>query len=319
MASDPNSRSGAQIAVDLARLAKAIYNIIRAAAAAGLKGAAVAAVKESLPILIKVAAWAVFILVILPMLILASLPNIFFGYGSSDTDAVIDMTEQALTIGGAYMNLDEFERAQVDSLITSLVAEYEEQGTDIDEIEVKNNMDDEDLMWIIAINSAAHQQDLNTMSVESVREFCSTHLFVSPTLGLMDGGDDGEMTILTISVDHIDPERLMDDLGFNEDAKTWAGALYETLSESDAINKYSDYFAAYEPDYSGDSTWTGEVEHGSSYDNEIDISGFVSPETKNNLDLAAYAIQAWENNWGYVWGTYGNVLTQSLFDYKLEQ
>lgn len=67
MASDPNSRSGAQIAADLARLAKAIYNIIRAAAAAGLKGAAVAAVKESLPILIKVAAWAVFILVILPI------------------------------------------------------------------------------------------------------------------------------------------------------------------------------------------------------------------------------------------------------------
>ena len=55
------------------------------------------------------------------------------------------------------------------------------------------------------------------------------------------------------------------------------------------------------------------------YDNTIDISGFVSPETKNNLDLVAYAVQAWENNWGYVWGTYGNVLTQSLFDYKLEQ
>lgn len=26
-----------------------------------------------------------------------------------------------------------------------------------------------------------------------------------------------------------------------------------------------------------------------------------------------------KNNWGYVWGTYGNVLTQSLFDYKLKQ
>ena len=61
------------------------------------------------------------------------------------------------------------------------------------------------------------------------------------------------------------------------------------------------------------------MEYGSDYDNAIDISGFVSPESKNNLDLVAYAVQAWENNWGYVWGTYGNVLTQSLFDYKLEQ
>ncbi len=26
-----------------------------------------------------------------------------------------------------------------------------------------------------------------------------------------------------------------------------------------------------------------------------------------------------ENGWGYVWGTFGSVLTQSLFDYKLQQ
>ena len=32
-----------------------------------------------------------------------------------------------------------------------------------------------------------------------------------------------------------------------------------------------------------------------------------------------YAIHAWESGWGYVWGTYGSVLTDSLFAYKLEQ
>ena len=40
---------------------------------------------------------------------------------------------------------------------------------------------------------------------------------------------------------------------------------------------------------------------------------------KNNLDLVTYAINAWESCWGYVWGTYGSVLTESLFEYKLEQ
>ena len=49
------------------------------------------------------------------------------------------------------------------------------------------------------------------------------------------------------------------------------------------------------------------------------VSGFVDPSTKNNLDLASYAIQAWANNWGYVWGTYGNVLTPALFEYKKQQ
>ena len=55
MAENKNSRSGVQTAVDLARLAKALARIAKAAAAAGLKGAAVAAVKESLPFLIKLA------------------------------------------------------------------------------------------------------------------------------------------------------------------------------------------------------------------------------------------------------------------------
>ena len=40
---------------------------------------------------------------------------------------------------------------------------------------------------------------------------------------------------------------------------------------------------------------------------------------KNAADLVTYAIHAWESGWGYVWGTYGSVLTDSLFAYKLEQ
>ena len=217
------------------------------------------------------------------------------------------------------MSLHEFERKQVNAIVTSMAAEYEEQGTEIDRIEVENHMDEEDLLWLIAINSVAHDQDLNTMSAESVREFCSAQLSTSSSLWTADSGEDGTVTTLRVTVEGIDPERLMNDLGFDEDAKTWAGALYETIFESDAIETYGDYFVAYEPDHSGDSGWSGQIEYGSDYDNAIDISGFISPETKNNLDLVAYAVQAWENNWGYVWGTYGNVLTQSLFDYKLEQ
>ena len=52
---------------------------------------------------------------------------------------------------------------------------------------------------------------------------------------------------------------------------------------------------------------------------ELDISAFTDPTTKNAADLVTYAIHAWESGWGYVWGTYGCVLTDSLFAYKLEQ
>ncbi|WP_255910559.1 hypothetical protein [Ruminococcus sp. zg-924] len=51
----------------------------------------------------------------------------------------------------------------------------------------------------------------------------------------------------------------------------------------------------------------------------IDTSGYTDPTTKNNLDLVQWAIEAEKAGWGYVWGTYGEVFDQSLFDYKLEQ
>ena len=70
---------------------------------------------------------------------------------------------------------------------------------------------------------------------------------------------------------------------------------------------------------------------GSSYDGEVlyspmpggsaelDTDAFVNPAGKNNRDLAAYAIHAYEEHWGYVWGTFGWILTEELFQSKLEQ
>lgn len=52
---------------------------------------------------------------------------------------------------------------------------------------------------------------------------------------------------------------------------------------------------------------------------ELDTSALSSPETKNAGDLVAYAINAWGSGWGYVWGTYGEVLSAPILDYKLKQ
>ena len=51
----------------------------------------------------------------------------------------------------------------------------------------------------------------------------------------------------------------------------------------------------------------------------IDTSAYIDSSTKNNLDLAQWAIAAEKAGWGYVWGTYGRILTRSLFEMKLEQ
>ena len=229
------------------------------------------------------------------------------------------MTQQAKALGGAYFSLEDFEKTQIDAVITGMVSEYERGGTAIDRVELTNNMEEDDLLWVIAINAVLHQQNLDEMTAEDVRAFCLSRLAYTPSL-VSSGEGDAITVTLKVEVQRLDPEQLMDSLAFDDKARTWAGALYEVLSESGALEKYRDQFEAYRPSYGGDApSGGGSITPGGTGDNAIDISGFVSPETKNNLDLAAYAIQAWENGWGYVWGTYGNVLSQSLFDYKLQQ
>lgn len=51
----------------------------------------------------------------------------------------------------------------------------------------------------------------------------------------------------------------------------------------------------------------------------IDTSHYTGPSTKNNLDLVQWAIAAEKAGWGYVWGTFGEVLTESYYEAKAAQ
>ena len=305
---DENERRGGE-------MAKAAAHILTALATSGTKGAAIAAAEEAAPFLIKLVAGILVLLLLIPMLVFTAMPNMFFGYEGSGVEDVTHMTQQAMTLGGIYMSLEDFENNQVDAIVTSLVEDYEEKGIEIDEVKIDSVFDENDLAWLIAINSAAYQQDLDAMSAQDIRTFCTSRLIHQYSLL------EGQKNVLKVTVKHLEPNKLMERLGFDEEGRTWAGVIYEVLSGSGAIEKYAPYFEQYKPSYSGiptDPSDPGNL-HGPSYGNDIDLSRFVSPGTKNNKDLAAYAIQAWENNWGYVWGTYGSVLTESLLSYKIQQ
>ena len=312
MGNNDADRSGWQTAADLARAGKAAANIARAAASSGVYGAAAAAAKEAAPTLIKIILCLIVAAIITTMAVFTAIPNIFFGYDTSAKENVIQMTRQAASIGGVCMSLQEFESTVIDAIVTSIANEYEEQGIAIDHIEVISHFDTESLQWFTAINSTAHQQNLEEMSVDEIRELSAARLSYSFSLF----GD--EETTLRITVEKLDPDEWMEKLGFDDEARTWAGALFEVYSGSDAMTEYAAYFTD-TTDYSGDSGYTGGVQYGDNYSNGIDTSGFIDPSTKNAHDLAAYAMQAWENNWGYVWGTFGNVLTPSLLEYKVRQ
>ena len=51
----------------------------------------------------------------------------------------------------------------------------------------------------------------------------------------------------------------------------------------------------------------------------IDISDYTDPTTKNNLDIVKWAFHAQESGWGYVYGTYGSVLNETLLTSKISQ
>lgn len=69
----------------------------------------------------------------------------------------------------------------------------------------------------------------------------------------------------------------------------------------------------------GGDTFNGDYESGGSAPIELDVSMLTDPTTKNAADLVVYVTNAWNSGWGYVWGTYGQVLTPELLQYKLTQ
>lgn len=93
--------------------------------------------------------------------------------------------------------------------------------------------------------------------------------------------------------------------------------LGRTITEDDKsnINHIYTMIAGTE----GGGSYDGSFIAGGDRSIELDISTFANPTTKNATDLVTYAVHAWESGWGYVWGTYGNVLTESLLTYKVSQ
>lgn len=70
----------------------------------------------------------------------------------------------------------------------------------------------------------------------------------------------------------------------------------------------------------GDWTYEGDYSFiGGDYSTELDVPAAAADPNKTAEGLVAYVTHAYESGWGYVWGTYGNVLTAEAFAAKLTQ
>ena len=95
---------------------------------------------------------------------------------------------------------------------------------------------------------------------------------------------------------------------------TWRGRVVTDAERSNAVDIYAIVMGSM-----GGDTFNGDYESGGSAPIELDVSMLTDPTTKNAADLVVYVTNAWNSGWGYVWGTYGQVLTPELLQYKLTQ
>lgn len=94
----------------------------------------------------------------------------------------------------------------------------------------------------------------------------------------------------------------------------WLGRAVTAEERSNAVKIYSMVMGS-----AGSGTYNGAYEPGGNAPMELEASMFTDPATKNSADLAIYAASAWNSGWGYVWGTFGQVLTPELLQYKISQ
>lgn len=99
-----------------------------------------------------------------------------------------------------------------------------------------------------------------------------------------------------------------------EKLAVWQGEPVTEEDKANAAHIYSMVVGS-----TGGDTFDGSYTPGGGSGVELDISDLTSPASKNAADLVAYVTNAWQSGWGYVWGTYGQVLTPELFQYKLTQ
>ena len=251
MANNNNSNVGRRLASAIARAAKG-------AASGGIYGAAIGVAREFAPEILKTLGIIIAILIFLPVLTFAALPNIIFGFESSDKPELVEFTSLAEGLSTEYGAVDGYAEERADGIVAAILEFLDANGEDdYDEMEVTRDFDNLSEEWFIAISSVAHEQDLFTMNGDTVYEMTSLKMdskwdIISNALS-----SDGGSTIarlLKIDVYDITPEELMDRLDFTDEQRNWAEVLHSSLVQDQNLTRaYGD--AYYGTDY-GDIVFT---------------------------------------------------------------
>lgn len=229
-----SNKSNMEKTIDAAIMAKKMSAIAKAAAVAGIKGAALQAAKEFSPQLVKAVIIILILLLLIPFLIVSALPNIFFGYSASSSEDITAMTNQAKTIESAYKSTQDYNEKEIKQMIENISTGY-------DDVQINDETGSLNHYWFIAICSVAYNQDLFAMNEQDIRfgKILGFPLFTLHTSEEEYTQADGEqiktLKRLKVNVKDIEPEELMNKLSFTGAQKNWAKTIYNTMSDNQMI------------------------------------------------------------------------------------
>ena len=239
-------KSGLEVAGNLAHLAKALYDIIKAFMQGGWAAAALQALKHYWPQILAIS----LVLTLLPIIIFCCIPMMLFGYESSTDTEISSMTVQASTVSGYYDSYESYIDEWVEN-IKSTVIDSEGQDTETDgtttetddtetiEYEVVFTGSKIQKNWFIALHAVTVENNLNAATEADVKAF--SQKCVSYTTRLADENtesdtestetsEDGEtITKMILDIYYRTPTEIMADAGFTDSDENWARLIHKTL------------------------------------------------------------------------------------------
>lgn len=239
-------KSGLEIAGNLAHLAKALHDIIKAFLQGGWAKAALQALKHYWPQILTVA----LVLIFLPIIIFCCIPMMLFGYKSSTDAEISSMTVQASMVSGYYDNyesyIDEWVENIKSTVTNNISPDTETNGTahntdetEAAEYEVVFTGTKIQKNWFIALHTVIVGNDLNAVTEAAVKEFsrkCVSYTIRPAVQNTENETDDSETanneentSKMVLDICYRTPAEIMQECNFTDSDGNWAQLIHKTL------------------------------------------------------------------------------------------
>ena len=204
-----------QALLSVARIAQSAMN-------GGLHGAAAATAVEAGKRLIKPVLAASAVLFGIPFLFLTGIPCNLFDAPSVQSADIQEMTTQAQNLNASWKRQRSLEQQAVD-LFVSLLPD------NIGFISVETRLGNTNDYWQVAITSVLNEQNVALLNEDKIVQTMKDKMQYK----LEPKYKDGKLVGYILVIYDMTPDELMDKLGFDDQQKTWAGLIADTISDSD--------------------------------------------------------------------------------------